>query len=95
MRKKGTLKEQKVGSYFNQKTFKSLRKERILFGHELYVAGQTKTNKETLVLVSNLPLSKGRLLYAQRWGIEVFFGACKRRGFKFGGYTCNKASSAF
>lgn len=83
MRRKGTHKEQQVGQFFDQKHFKVLRKKRIIFGHELYVAGQNSTSKDSFVLVSNLPLSKGRIFYAQRWGIEVFFAACKKRGFNF------------
>ncbi|MCH2044200.1 MAG: transposase, partial [Saprospiraceae bacterium] len=36
-----------------------------------------------LILVSAQPLSAAKSYYGERWGIEVFFAACKTRGFNF------------
>lgn len=83
MRKIGKSKEVKVGDYFSQSHFKVLRKKRILFGHELYIGGQKIADKEWLILISNIPISQGKIYYGERWGIEVLFGACKTRGFNF------------
>jgi len=83
MRKIGKSKEIKVGDYFSLSHFKVLRKKRILFGHELYIGGQKIDDKEWLILISNRPISKGKIYYGERWGIEVLFGACKTRGFNF------------
>lgn len=83
MRKFGQIKEVKVGKYFSQSTFKALRKQRILFKHQLYIGGQKLGKSEWLILISNKPISKGKRIYQERWGIEVFFSACKTRGFNF------------
>jgi len=83
MRKKGALKAVKVGVFFHQKEFKALRKKRIIFGHELYIGGQKINEKEWFILISDTPISQGKLYYGERWGIEVFFGSCKTRGFNF------------
>lgn len=81
MRKFGQSKTTRVAAVFNQKNFKTLRQKRVLFGHQLYVGGQTKKDKDPFILISNRPISKGKTYYHLRWGIEVFFGACKTRGF--------------
>ena len=83
MRKIGKLKEVKVGDYFSQNYFKALRKPRILFGHRLYIGGQKINDTDWLILISDLPISQGKRFYGERWGIEVFFGSCKTRGFNF------------
>lgn len=83
MRKMGQSKETKVSLYFSQKEFKALRKTRILFGYQLYIGGQKIGKNEWLILISNKPISKGKCMYKERWGIEVFFSACKTRGFNF------------
>ena len=83
MRKFGKIKEVKVSAYFSQKHFKALRKPRIIFGHKLYIGGQKTAGKEWLILISDLPISQGKIFYGERWGIEVFFGSCKIRGFNF------------
>lgn len=83
MRKFGKIKEVKVGQYFKQPTFKVLRKQRILFQHQLYIGGQQIGKSDWLILISNKPISKGKRIYQERWGIEVFFSACKTRGFNF------------
>lgn len=83
MRRMGKLKEIRVGQFFNEKHFKALRKQRILFGHQLYIGGQKISSTDSLILISDLPISKGKIYYGERWGIEVFFSACKTRGFNF------------
>ncbi len=83
IRKPGQFKEVAAYKLFQTTTFRVLRKPRVVFGHRLFIAGQRVSKKEYLILISNQPLSKGRQLYAERWGIEVFFAACKKRGFNF------------
>jgi len=83
VRKPGQLKESHVWRLFQTASFRALRKPRILFGHRLYIAGQKISAKEYLILISDQPLTHGTQLYAERWGIEVFFGSCKSRGFNF------------
>jgi len=83
VRKAGQLKERSAYRLFQCSHFRSLRKPRILFAHRLYLGGQKINSKEYLILISDLPLTHGGQIYAQRWGIEVFFGACKKRGFNF------------
>lgn len=68
---------------FRTSHFKVLRQQRIIWGHRLYIAGQQQGEKDWLILVSDQPLSKGKNYYGERWGIEVFFSACKTRGFNF------------
>ena len=68
---------------FTTDQFKVLRKRRYLYGNQLYVGGQKVNNKEWLILISDVPLKGATQLYGERWGIEVFFGACKTRGFNF------------
>jgi hypothetical protein len=68
---------------FQRKNYTVLRKPRIVFGHRLYMAGQKLSGKEYLILISDEPLYHGRKIYGERWGIEVFFGAFKKRGFNF------------
>lgn len=55
----------------------------MVFGHRLFIAGQQISDREYLILISDHPLKHGRQIYGERWGIEVFFGACKSRGFNF------------
>jgi len=83
VRKPGQYKEQSVWRLFQTTTYRALRKPRVLFGHRLYVAGQKVDAKEYLILISDCPLAHGAQLYGERWGIEVFFAACKSRGFNF------------
>lgn len=83
VRKPGCLKERHAYRLFETSTFRALRKQRILFGHRLYVGGQKLSASEYLILISDISLKHGTQLYGQRWGIEVFFGACKKRGFNF------------
>ena len=68
---------------FRTDSFRALRKRRVVFGHRLFIAGQKIGEKEYLILLSNESLSKGRQLYGERWGIEVFFSSLKTRGFNF------------
>lgn len=83
VRKLGKLKDQPAWKLFRRNNFRALRKARVIFGHRLYIAGQTISDREYLILISDQPLSHGRQVYGERWGIEVFFGACKSRGFNF------------
>lgn len=83
VRKPGQFKEVAAYKLFQATTFRALRKPRVIFGHRLFIAGQRISRKEYLILISDQPLYHGRQLYAERWGIEVFFGACKTRGFNF------------
>lgn len=83
VRKPGQCKELPAWKLFNQAHFRVLRKPRVIFGHRLYLAGQRISDREYLILISDRPLSHGRQLYGERWGIEVFFAACKSRGFNF------------
>ena len=83
IRKPANLKERHAYRLFETSSFRALRKQRILFGHRLYVGGQKLSASEYLILISDISLKHGTQLYSQRWGIEVFFGACKKRGFNF------------
>jgi len=68
---------------FKGRKFKALRKKRWIYGHRLFIGGQQLKNDKYLILISDLYLNKGLDYYKQRWGIEVFFSACKTRGFNF------------
>lgn len=83
IRKPGKLKEAKGFTLFQTDAFRALRKQRVVFGHRLYVGGRQTASKEYLILISNAPLKHATQMYTQRWGIEVFFGSCKKRGFNF------------
>lgn len=83
VRKLGKVKDQPAWRLFRGHEFRALRKPRVIFGHRLYIAGQRISEREFLILISDQPLSHGRQIYGERWGIEVFFGACKSRGFNF------------
>ncbi len=83
IRKPGKMTEKAAWRLFQSDSFQALRKQRVLFSHRLFVGGQKLSGKEYLILISDLPLKHGTQLYAQRWGIEVFFSACKKRGFNF------------
>lgn len=83
VRRPGKLPERHAYKLFECKDFRALRKQRILFGHRLYIGGQKISATEYLILISDIPLKHGTQIYSQRWGIEVFFGACKKRGFNF------------
>ena len=83
VRKPGQFKEIHAWKLFQTQQFRVLRKHRMLFGHRLYIAGQRVSKKEFLILISDQRLTHGAPLYEERWGIEVFFGCCKSRGFNF------------
>lgn len=83
VRKPGQYKEQAAWRLFQTQHYRVLTKQRMLFGHRLYVAGQKISAKEYLILISDQPLTHGAQIYGEHWGIEVFFGACKTRGFNF------------
>ena len=83
VRKPGQHTEQAASRLFRTETFRVLSKPRVLFGHRLYLAGQQLNAKDYLILISDKPLTHGNALYRERWGIEVFFAACKTRGFNF------------
>lgn len=83
VRKMGQHKERFAKTLFGQSHFKVLRKQRIMWGHRLFIAGQQLSDKEWLILISDQSLTAGRQFYGERWGIEVLFGACKTRGFNF------------
>ncbi len=83
VRKTGKYKERFARDLFRTPNFKVLRKKRVLLGHQLYLARQQIKDKEWLILISDQPLSNGKKFYGERWGIEVFFAACKTRGFNF------------
>ena len=79
----GKHKERFAKTLFGQSHFKVLRKQRIMWGHRLFIAGQQLSDKEWLILISDQSLAAGKQFYGERWGIEVLFGACKTRGFNF------------
>jgi Transposase DDE domain. len=83
VRKTGKHKEVYAKSLFNCQHFKALRKKRVLFGHQLYVGGQKLSDTEWLIIISDIPVKHAKNFYGERWGIEVFFGSCKKRGFNF------------
>lgn len=83
VQKPGQLKEQPAYRLFQTFQYRALRKPRIVFGHRLYIAGQRLSATEHLIFISDQPLHHGAVIYAERWGIEVFFGALKKRGFNF------------
>lgn len=83
VRKAASLKDRAAKELFVCPYFKVLRKPRVVFGHRLFIGGQQLSEKEFLILVSANRLEHRGRLYAERWGIEVFFGCCKSRGFNF------------
>lgn len=83
VRRLGSMKEKAAYRLFQNEKFQALRKQRVLFNHRLYLGGQKISAKEYLILISDIPLAHGAQMYTQRWGIEVFFGSCKKRGFNF------------
>ena len=83
VRKAGATKEVHAKRLFNCLHFRSLRKSRLLFGHQLYLGGQKVGKEEWLIIISDTSVKHAEKYYGERWGIEVFFGACKRRGFNF------------
>jgi len=83
IRKQGKFKQRHAKELFNCEHFRALRKKRMLFGHRLYVGGIRIGKKEWLVIVSDTTVKHANKFYGERWGIEVFFGACKKRGFNF------------
>lgn len=83
IQKPGKKKGQSAWKLFQCQEFRVLRKMRMVFEHRLFVAGQQVSNQEYLILISDQPLTHGRHIYGERWGIEVFFGALKSRGFNF------------
>ncbi len=83
VRKPGQESERSAKKLFACSDFRSLRKQRIVFHHRLFLGGYKLDTKEYLILASDTPLKYQGRMYAQRWGIEVFFGSCKRRGFNF------------
>jgi hypothetical protein len=83
VRKIGKHKERLASTIFTDNYFKILRKERVIWGQRLFIAGQRIANKEWLILISDQSLAAGKVFYGERWGIEVFFAACKTRGFNF------------
>lgn len=90
VRKLGKAKEVKAYSMFQCQHFQAKYKVRVLFGHRLFIGGQQLSKDEYLILVSDVKLHKATQKYALRWGIEVFFGACKTRGFNFEDTHLNK-----
>ena len=83
VRKVGLSKEVHAKRLFNCSYFRSLRHRRVLFGHRLYIGGLKTGKNEFLIIISDTPVKHADKYYGERWGIEVFFGACKRRGFNF------------
>ena len=83
VRKIGKLQDRAAWQLFQTDSFRVLRKQRILFRHRLYIGGQKISSSEYLILISDIPLKHATQLYRERWGIEVFFGCCKKRGFNF------------
>lgn len=83
IRKIGKQQAHLASSIFKDEYFKILRKQRVIWGHRLFIAGQQISDTQWLILVSAQPLSAGKQFYGERWGIEVFFAACKTRGFNF------------
>lgn len=83
VRKLGKSKEVHAKNLFNCSHFRALRKKRIFYGHRLYIGGQKIGNNEWLIIISDTPVKHANKYYGERWGIEVFFGACKKRGFNF------------
>ena len=83
VRKPGQEREKAAKTLFACTHFRCLRNQRVVFHHRLFMGGCKIGAKEYLILVSDTPLKHQGRMYAERWGIEVFFGCCKRRGFNF------------
>ena len=79
----GDSEQKHANRLFNCSYFRALRNRRVLFGHRLYIGGQKIGKNEWLIIISDTPVKHAHKYYGERWGIEVFFGACKRRGFNF------------
>lgn len=83
VRKVAKQKEVHAKTLFGCAHFRSLRKKRMLFGHQLHIGGQEIGDGEWLIIISDVSVKHAKNYYGERWGIEVFFGACKKRGFNF------------
>jgi len=83
VRKLGKSKQVHAKNLFDCSHFRALRKKRVLFGHRLFIGGQKIGDNEWLIIISDIPVKRAKNYYGERWGIEVFFGACKKRGFNF------------
>lgn len=83
VRKLGQSKQLHAKRLFDCRHFKALRKKRVLFGHRLYIGGLKTSQTEWLIIISDTTVKHANKYYGERWGIEVFFGACKKRGFNF------------
>lgn len=83
VRKPGQQRERLAKELFNCTKFRCLRNKRVVFDHRLFMGGCKIGAKEYLILVSDTAIKHQGRMYAERWGIEVFFGSCKRRGFNF------------
>lgn len=83
VRKSGMTKQVHAKRLFDCSYFRALRKKRVLFGHRLYIGGQKIGKNDRLIIISDTPVKHAEKYYGERWGIEVFFGACKKRGFNF------------
>lgn len=90
VRSLGKSKEVHIHRLFEGSNYKALRKHRVVFGHRMYLAGYKIKGNDYFILISNNPLSQGQQLYNLRWGIEVFFGCLKTRGFNFEDSHVNK-----
>jgi len=80
---KGKEKGVRAERIFSSDRFLSLRKKRRIFGQDLFIGGQRAGKNDWFIIISNVSVYKSKEYYAERWGIEVFFGACKKRGFNF------------
>ena len=81
--KNDAKKKRSAGSLFKRNRFKILHKKVLVYNHEVYIGGKSNGAGDDLILISNQPIAQGEIMYRERWGIEVFFAACKRRGFNF------------
>ena len=85
VRHMGQMKSHRASRLFTSTKFSNLRKQRIISGHRLYIGGKKLKGKEYLILVSSKQFGYAQRIYAERWGIEVFFGSLKKRGFNLEG----------
>lgn len=80
---RGERKGVRAERIFLSDRFIALRKRRKIFGQQLFIGGQKVGKRDWLIIISDTSVHKAREYYGERWGIEVFFGACKTRGFNF------------
>lgn len=76
-----SLKASVVFSHLQINQHQVLRRPRLIWGHQVYVAAMRLEDRSLLIVVSSQPAGRAIADYAKRWSIETLFGIFKTRGF--------------